>query len=70
MENEININNKENINITNNFNNNKAKKNIDLNIKDNFKKDKLFPEKNLLIDHIENGSSLNKEKLIKKKIKE
>ena len=70
LENEININNKENINITNNFNNNKAKKNIDLNIKDNFKKDKLFPEKNLLIAHIENGSSLNKEKLIKKKIKE
>ena len=70
LENEINNDDKKIIITNNNLNNNQDKKNNDLTIKDNFQKDKLFPEKNLLIENVENGSALNKEKLIKKKIKE
>ena len=65
---------KENININNNqkilLNNNKTKKNNDLNTKDNSIKDKTLFEKNFQFDDLENGSALNKEKLIHKKIKE
>jgi hypothetical protein len=62
--------NKENINMNNNqkiiMNNNKIKKYNDINIKDN----KLLSDKNFQLITLENGSSLNKEKLVQKKIKE
>ena len=47
-------------------NNNKIKKYNDINIKDN----KLLSDKNFQLITLENGSSLNKEKLVQKKIKE
>ena len=48
------------------MNNNKIKKYNDINIKDN----KLLSDKNFQVITLENGSSLNKEKLVQKKIKE
>ena len=71
LEDKVNDNKENNINIINNqrtfINNNKIKKNNEINAKENYKKENPLLDKNLLF---ENGSDLNKEKLIQKKIKE